>query len=79
MNVSEVRELMEVVGSCGNHVGRVEAVEGHSIKLARGADDQTHYISLEWVASVGQTVRLDVTAAEARAEWNAAPVGAGTG
>jgi len=75
MNLEDIQELMEVVGSCGNHVGRVDGIEGHSIKLARGGDDEHHYVPLEWVEGVGQTVRLRKTAEEVREQWHSAPLG----
>jgi len=66
---------MEVVGSCGTHVGRVDGIEGYSVKLARDASDEHHYVPLEWVAGVGQTVRLRKTAEEVREGWHGAPLG----
>jgi hypothetical protein len=80
MNVSDIREKMEVVGSCGNHVGVVDAVAGASIRLKRsGLDDRRHYVALGWVESVGQTVRPSKTHDEAIGEWKAQPVWAGGG
>jgi len=33
-----IEEHMDVVGSCGGHVGRVDHVEGDAIKLTRDSD-----------------------------------------
>lgn len=54
IDASQIREHMEVVGSCGNHVGVVDHVEGDRIKLTRkdSGDGQHHYLPLSAVASV---------------------------
>jgi len=80
MNASDIHENMEVVGSCGHHIGIVDCVDGASVRLKRsGADDRPHYVALAWVESVGQTVRLNKTHEEAMREWQAQPVWAGGG
>lgn len=52
----QITEHMEVVGSCGMHVGTVDHVEGDRIKLTRGDDPDGgghhHYLPLSAVASV---------------------------
>jgi len=69
---------MEVVDSCGNHVGVVDRVDGASLRLKRsGPDDRPHYVALKWVESVGQTVRLDRPRAQVLEEWDEEPVWAG--
>ena len=35
VNASKIREPMEVFGSCGNHIGTVDRVEGNFLKLTR--------------------------------------------
>jgi hypothetical protein len=75
---SDIREHMEVIGADGVHVGTVDKVEGHRIKLTKkdsGADVEGaegshaghhHFISLGLVAEVeGDQVRLSATAANA--------------
>ena len=54
IDASQIREHMEVVGSCGNHVGVVDHVEGDRIKLTRkdSGDGRHHYLPLSAVASV---------------------------
>ena len=69
--MGEIREHMEVIGADGVHLGTVDAVEGHRIKLtkadsASGHQDHHHYISRGLVAGVeGDKVRLSATAANA--------------
>jgi uncharacterized membrane protein YtjA (UPF0391 family) len=72
-----VRAGMEAVGSCGGHVGFVDAVEDDvTIRLRRrdeGAAGVHHYIPMDWVGSVGEVVRLNKTRAEARRQWHLEP------
>jgi len=53
---TEIAEHMEVVGSCGNHVGTVDHVEGSQIKLTRNDDpdggEHHHYLPLTAVKGV---------------------------
>ncbi|WP_426958553.1 DUF2171 domain-containing protein [Muricoccus radiodurans] len=53
-DASQIKEHMEVVGSCGHHVGTVDHVEGNRIKLTKndGGDGQHHYLPISLVASV---------------------------
>ena len=48
--MTEIAEHMEVVGSCGHHVGTVDHVEGDRIKLTRKDDpdggDHHHFLPL---------------------------------
>jgi uncharacterized membrane protein YtjA (UPF0391 family) len=74
---SDLRVGMEAVGSCGGHVGVVDAVEDDvTIRLRRrdeGAAGVHHYIPMGWVGSVGEVVRLNKTRAEARLQWHLEP------
>ena len=72
-DTSGIREHMEVIGADGVHLGTVDHVEEHRIKLtkadsAAGHQDHHHYISRGLVAGVeGDKVRLSATAANAYA------------
>ncbi|SCY19605.1 hypothetical protein SAMN05660666_00994 [Novosphingobium aromaticivorans] len=66
---SRIREHMEVIGADGVHVGTVDAVEGHRIKLTKRDSDagyeggthsgHHHYLSCGLVAEIeGDKVRL---------------------
>jgi hypothetical protein len=76
-----VRAGMEVVGSCGGHVGVVDAVEDEvTIRLSRrdeGTGGNSHYIPACWVGSVGGVVRLNKTYDEARGQWHMEPFATG--
>ena len=61
----QIREGMEVIGADGVHVGTVDRVEEHRIKLTRKDSGQGsheghhHYLSVGLVAGVeGEQVRL---------------------
>ncbi len=65
-HLANIREQMEVIGADGVHVGTVDGVSHHRIKLARtdSADGAHHYISAGLVAEVeGDKVRLSATGA----------------
>ncbi len=51
---SQITEHMEVVGSCGNHVGTVDRVEGDRIKLTKNdsPDGQHHYLPVAAITEV---------------------------
>lgn len=70
---SDIREHMEVVGSDGGHVGRVDHVVGDEIELAKldlGSGLKHHMIPLTWVESVAdQKVCLNLTKDAAKASW----------
>lgn len=70
---SEIREHMEVVGSDGGHVGRVDHVVGDEIELAKfdiGSGLKHHMIPLTWIEMVeDDKVRLNLTQDAAKASW----------
>jgi hypothetical protein len=68
----QITEHMEVVGSDGHHVGKVDHVLGQDIVLAKldlGSGLQHHIIQVSWVASVDDKVHLSLTKDEAKAGW----------
>jgi hypothetical protein len=69
---SAIREHLEVVGSDGEHVGRVDHVHGDQIELAKldaAAGLKHHLIPVSWVRHVDEHVHLNLTRDEARARW----------
>lgn len=68
-----IREHMEVIGSDGGHVGRVDHVVGDDIELAKldlGSGLKHHLIPLSWVDDVvDEKVRLNLTKDAAKASW----------
>ena len=72
INVSDIREHMEVVGSDGEHVGKVDHVLGGEIELAKfdwGSGLKHHLIPITWVDHVDKHVHLNVTKDTAKSQW----------
>jgi hypothetical protein len=72
--VGDIRERMDVFGACGNKLGRVDRVEGSSIKLTKNdsPDGQHHLIPTSWVDHVDSHVHLSRNCGEAKREWQPA-------
>jgi hypothetical protein len=69
---STIREHMEVIASCGKHVGLVDRIEGNSIKLTQSdpsAAGKHHFIPLDWVGTVDQHVHLNKNSEEVFRDW----------
>lgn len=78
MNATDIKEHMQVVGSCGNPVGTVDHVKGDQIKLTKDSDPHGqghhHFLALSQVKGVenGKVV-LTVNAGEAKRALQAQP------
>jgi hypothetical protein len=67
-----IREHMEVLGSDGGHVGKVDHVRGSEIELAKldlGSGLKHHMIPTSWVERIDDHVHLNLTKDEAKARW----------
>ena len=74
----EIRENMQVLGSDGGVVGRVDKVDGERIKLNREpARGPHHFVPLAWIARVDEHVHLDRDSGTARNGWTAESVATG--
>ncbi len=65
VDVSKIKEHADIIGADGVHVGTVDHVDGHRIKLTKAdsIDQKHHFISLGLVADVEDgTVRLSANA-----------------
>ena len=79
MDSSAITEHMEIIGSDGEHVGTVDAMDGQRMKLTKtdpAAGGEHHYIHIDSVQSVtdGKVV-LNRTGQQARDEWGVQQVG----
>jgi hypothetical protein len=75
-DTNNIREHMAVVGSCGNRLGTVDHLDGNSIKLTKNdpkAGGQHHWVPLDWVEKVDQTVHLNKDCDAAMREWRTSP------
>ena len=77
VDVSLIKEHLEVVGSDGGHVGRVDHVLGDQIELAKvdlAGGFKHHLIPVSWVARVDDKhVHLNLTQEDAKARWSEKP------
>jgi hypothetical protein len=76
-DLTRIQEHMEVVGSDGQHLGRIDHVEADgSLKLTRqdpAAGGVHHIVPSSMVAGVeGDRVTLNCTAEKARSSWRQA-------
>ena len=73
IQASQIREHMEVEGSDGGHVGRVDKVMGDEIELTKldiASGLKHHLIPISWVEMIeDDTLRLNMTKDAARAAW----------
>jgi hypothetical protein len=73
IQTSDIREHMDVEGSDGGHVGRVDKVIGDEIELTKldiSSGLKHHMIPLSWVDAIdNDTLRLNMTKDAARAAW----------
>jgi hypothetical protein len=71
VSASAIQEHMDVLGSCGNKLGRVDHVQGGMIKLTRNgsSDGRHHYIPISWVSRVDDRVHLTRSCTQAKEDW----------
>ncbi|HUO21856.1 MAG TPA: DUF2171 domain-containing protein [Caulobacteraceae bacterium] len=70
---NQITEHMEVVGSDGKHVGRVDHVKGSEIELAKldlQAMGKHHMVPLSWVDYIDDKVHLSLEREEAERRWS---------
>ncbi|WP_435009878.1 DUF2171 domain-containing protein [Tundrisphaera lichenicola] len=70
-SVADIREHMAVYASCGKMVGKVDHVEGNSLKLTKSdsPDGMHHLIPLSWVAKVHDHVHLSKDHKDVESQW----------
>jgi hypothetical protein len=73
-STADIRQHMDVYASCGTKVGKVDHVEGNTIKLTKNdsPDGQHHRIPLSWVAKVHNHVHLNKDHVEVQNQWQPA-------
>ena len=72
-SVADIREHLDVYASCGTKVGRVDHVEGDTIKLTKNdsPDGQHHFVPTSWVDHVDNHVHLKKNSQETEQGWKA--------
>jgi hypothetical protein len=69
-----IKDHMPVVCSDNGQLAVVDHLDGtDTIKLARDAEGEHHYIPLTWVSSVDDKVHLDRTGDQVMKEWSRTP------
>lgn len=73
ISTASIKEHMEVVGSDGDHVGRVDHVKGDQIELAKwdwGSGLKHHYVPTDWIDRIEEDkVYLSIGKDEAKRRW----------
>ena len=73
VDASQIGEHFEVVGSDGDHVGRVDHVIGDQIELAKmdiAGGFKHHVIPVSWASRIEENkVFLSIPADEAKSRW----------
>ena len=79
-NVSDIKERMDVIASCGKKVGVVDRVEGSTIKLTRNdsPDAQHHFIPTASVDHIDTHVHLKKNSVETEHGWKSDAAGCGS-
>ena len=70
-DASNIKPHMTVMSSCGCTMGKVDGVQGDSIKLTKNdsPDGQHHFIPTAWVERVDSHVHLNKNADETKRGW----------
>ena len=73
IQASQINEHMEVIGSDGGHVGKVDHVLGDEIELSKmdlGSGFKHHLIPITWVETIQDgKLCLNMTKDAAKASW----------
>jgi hypothetical protein len=79
-SLRHVQEHQEVLGSDGAHIGTVDHVRGDHILLTKSDKDAAghhHSIPCSWITDVGDKVKVNRTAAQAKQAWKEEEMGEG--
>ena len=73
-STADIKEHQDVYASCGTKIGKVDRVEGDTIKLTKNdsPDGLHHTIPLSWVAKVHDHIHLNKDHMEVQSQWQTA-------
>jgi len=73
-STAAIKEHMDVYASCGTKVGKVDHVEGDTLKLTKNdsPDGMHHRIPADWVSRVDSHVHLDRDHIQVQGQWQPA-------
>jgi hypothetical protein len=69
IDTSRIKPHMPVVASNATELGKVDHVEGKSLKLVRDAQGQHHFIPLDWIDSVDDKVHINRPGDQVMKQW----------
>ena len=69
IDMNQIKPHMPVVCSQDGQFGKVDHVEGKSLKLAKDDKGQHHFIPLAWVKTVDDKVHVDRPGDEVMKQW----------
>ncbi|MES1201858.1 MAG: DUF2171 domain-containing protein [Pseudomonadota bacterium] len=70
IDATTIRTQMDVVGSDGKHIGKVDHVIGSDLQLTRSMGMGSHHVlPLSYVQAVDDKVRLSITEDQAKDSW----------
>ena len=72
ISAAQIKEHMDIVGSDGKHVGRVDHVKGDQIELAKldlATMGSHKLVPLSWIDFVDDKVHLSLDHEEAKRRW----------
>ena len=72
-NESMIKPHMPVVCATNEECGKVDHIEGRSLKLTKDASGKHHFLPLSWVDKVDDKVHLGRSAAEVMQAWSDLP------
>jgi hypothetical protein len=72
MTGKKIQKAMQILGSDGGYIGKVDAIDGKSIRVAyedpEGGGDY-HFLPMAWVKSVDEAVHLNRSVEEMMQTW----------
>ncbi len=75
VDVNQIKPHMPVVCSNSKEFGKVDHVEGKSLKLTRDQSGKHHFIPLEWIERVDDKVHVDRPGDVVMQQWTTSPGG----
>ena len=68
---AEIHEHMDVVDARGSRVGKVDRVEGDSLKLTKNdsPDGRHHFVPMSWISNVDAQVHLKMNSDQVTRDW----------
>lgn len=66
---NQIKPHLSVVGADNRVIGKVDHIQGESLKLTKDDKGQHHLIPLNWIANVDDKVHVNKRADEVMKSW----------